>query len=112
MPSLVHVSFDFVQNRNDLPDVVEFLTHHGANLMFLDLICLQPLEVAKILDLCPQLITFAFNPDWRLPLMEDFSNTAKLVNRPHPCIKYIGLHQLNYAFGVGTRHQLVTTVSN
>jgi len=94
MPSLVHVEFDFVDTRDDIPDVIEFLVHHGADLKFLDLNCLQTLDVAAILDLCPQLETFSFNPDWRLPTIDEFPNAAKLVNSPHPNITHIGLQQL------------------
>ncbi|TFY73224.1 hypothetical protein EWM64_g10788, partial [Hericium alpestre] len=66
LPALRSFSLDFVANRHDLPDVVDFLTQHGAQLTFLDLNTLPSLDLAAILELCPELTTFAFNPDWRL----------------------------------------------
>ncbi|TBU34562.1 hypothetical protein BD311DRAFT_746380 [Dichomitus squalens] len=102
LPSLRLLSLDFINYREDFPDIIEFLTEHGQELTFLDLNCIPPLEVSSILDLCPMLETFTFNPDWRLggwehhPFLE-----SHLVNQPHANIKTIGLHHLMYAFGVG-----------
>ena len=101
LPALHHVTLDFALNRNDLPDVDEFCKRHGTNLIFLDLNCLQILDVAAILDLCPNLTTFSFNGDWRLPTTDERPTESKLTNSPHPNITTIGIHQLLYAFGVG-----------
>ncbi|KAI1793902.1 hypothetical protein LXA43DRAFT_181031 [Ganoderma leucocontextum] len=102
LPALKLVSLDFVNYREDFPDIIEFLTEHGQQLTFLDLNCIPPPDVAAILDLCPMLNTFTFNPDWRLegwehhPFLE-----SHLVHHPHANITTIGLHHLMYAFGVG-----------
>lgn len=102
LPTLRLFSLDFATYREDFPDIVEFLTEHGQQLIFLDLNCIPPLDVATILDLCPMLNTFTFNPDWRIggwehhPFLE-----SHLVNHPHSNITMIGLHHLMYAFGVG-----------
>ena len=101
LPVLHHVTLDFGLNRNDLPDVDEFCKQHGTNLTFLDLNCLLTLDVAAILDLCPNLTTFLFNGDWRLPTTDEYPMESKLTNSPHPNITTIGVHQLLYAFGVG-----------
>jgi len=114
LPSLKVLSFDCGNHRTDQPDAVGFLTAHGANLVFLDLNCIPPLDVPRILELCPALTTFCFNADWRVqPPGEEVqapgSNTSVmanqtmsiLVNHPHPNITAIGLHGLMYAFGVG-----------
>ena len=101
LPALQHVALDFALNRNDLPDVDEFCKKHGTNLTFLDLNCLQTLDVAAILDLCPNLTTFLFNGDWRLPTTDEYPMESKLTNSPHPNITTIGVHHLLYAFGVG-----------
>ncbi|EGO03152.1 hypothetical protein SERLA73DRAFT_174592 [Serpula lacrymans var. lacrymans S7.3] len=112
-PGLRSFSFDFGSNRHDLPDLVSFLAHHGTQLLLLDLDCIPPLDVCTILDMCPLLVVFSFNPDWKLPSMngndtltnanseDDFSQPVAIVNRPHEHIKHIGLHGLLYAFGVG-----------
>ncbi|KAL6310026.1 hypothetical protein BKA93DRAFT_757182 [Sparassis latifolia] len=101
MPALDNLSLDFLNYREDIPDIIEFLTHHGSNLTFLDINCIPALEVATILDLCPLLTTFCFNLDWRLPVMDNDPLRCALVHRPHANITTIGCHQLLYAFGVG-----------
>ncbi|CCL98970.1 uncharacterized protein FIBRA_00978 [Fibroporia radiculosa] len=101
IPALRSLSLDFLSYRDDLPDIVGFLTHHGAGLTYLDLNCIPALDVPTILDLCPALTTFAFNPDWRLQNADGLHGTAILVHRPHQNILTIGCHQLLYAFGVG-----------
>ena len=101
LPALHHVTLDFALIRNDLPDVDEFCKQHGTNFTFLDLNCLQTLDVAAILDLCPNLTTFLFNGDWRLPTTDERPMESKLTNSPHPNITTIGVHQFLYAFGVG-----------
>ena len=101
LPALHHVTLDFSLIRNDLPDVEEFCKQHGTNFSFLDLNCLQTLDVAAILDLCPNLTTFLFNGDWRLPATDERPMESKLTNSPHPNITTIGVHQFLYAFGVG-----------
>ncbi len=101
-PSLRFLSLDFVNYRDDLPDLVEFLTEHGSELTFLDLNCIPPLDVPTILDLCPQITTFTFNPDWRIPGWADHMFLDSfIVHQPHQNITTIGLHRLMYAFGVG-----------
>ncbi|KAI0756654.1 hypothetical protein C8Q80DRAFT_1091695 [Daedaleopsis nitida] len=102
LPALKSLSLDFVNNRDDLPDLVEFFAEHGSELTFLDLNCIPPLDIATILDLCPQLTTFTFNPDWRIPGWENHQTLDTfIVHQPHPNITTIGLHHLMYAFGVG-----------
>ena len=68
LPSLETLALDFTTYRDDLPDLVEFLHNHGAQLLYLDLNCLTEQDVRPVLDLCPSLETFAFNADWRLPM--------------------------------------------
>ncbi|KAF9650481.1 hypothetical protein BDM02DRAFT_1379388 [Thelephora ganbajun] len=101
LPALQHVTLDFALNPHDLPDVDEFCKQHGINLTFLDLNCLQIIDVAAILDFCPNLTTFLFNGDWRLPTTDEHPMESKLTNSPHPNITTIGVHQFLYAFGVG-----------
>ena len=105
LPLLRSFSFDFDANTNkdDLPDITDFLTHHGTELIFLDLNCIPTLDTATILDLCPFLTTFTFNPDWFLPQSnpDSLSDTVTIVNRPHQSIIEIGCHGLLSAFGVG-----------
>ncbi|PCH33809.1 hypothetical protein WOLCODRAFT_94220 [Wolfiporia cocos MD-104 SS10] len=102
MPSLQSLSLDFLSYRNDLPDIVDFLAHHGAHLTFLDINCIPDLDVPTILDLCPLLTTFAFNLDWRIESAHtDIWGAGTLVHRPHANITTIGCHQLLHAFGVG-----------
>ncbi|KAH7919835.1 hypothetical protein BV22DRAFT_1107950 [Leucogyrophana mollusca] len=111
LPALRSFSFNFGAERDDLPDVVGFLAAHGAQLAFLDLDCVPALDVPTILDLCPVLTTFCFNPDWRLPSPAETqgqahpqtpsTSTWTLTNRPHAHITHIGLHGLLFAFGVG-----------
>ncbi|KAF9220849.1 hypothetical protein BS17DRAFT_810496 [Gyrodon lividus] len=112
LPMLRSFSFDFGTNRHDVPDVVAFLAQHGTTLLFLDLNCIPALDVRTILDLCPTLTTFCFNPDWKIaPVPNPDANHDEpedevmlpitLANRPHEHIQHIGLHGLLYAFGVG-----------
>jgi hypothetical protein len=63
-PSLKSFSLDLDYNLIERPDIVQFLTHHGSKLIFLDIDSSHTYDVAKILDLCPLLQTFAFNADW------------------------------------------------
>ncbi|KAI0788582.1 hypothetical protein C8Q75DRAFT_719833 [Abortiporus biennis] len=99
-PCLDTLSLDYLSYRDDFPDIMEFLHNHGENLTYLDIDCIPILDVAGILDLCPNLVTFAFNPDWRLPV-NDLSQASTLVRSPHRNIQTIGCHQLLHAFGVG-----------
>ncbi|EIW64417.1 uncharacterized protein TRAVEDRAFT_25592 [Trametes versicolor FP-101664 SS1] len=102
IPLLQTLCLDFVNHRDDFPDLLEFLRMHGAQLTFLDLNIIPTLDVPTILDLCPMLITFTFNPDWRIPAWEQNSFVGpSAVRRPHANITTIGLHHLLYAFGVG-----------
>ena len=101
LPALKHVTLDYGRNAHDLPPIDEFCVQHGTNLTYLDLNCLQPIDVAAILDLCPNLTTFLFNGDWRLTLSDEHLIESRLTNSPHPSITTIGVHQLRYAFGVG-----------
>ncbi|KAI4518339.1 hypothetical protein K525DRAFT_208782 [Schizophyllum commune Loenen D] len=103
LPSLRSLSIDCGNNRTDQPDVVQFLTRHGARLLFLDLQCIPPLDMPRILHLAPALKTLCFNGDWRLPYEHGLADTptSTLVLRPHENIETVGLHGLMYAFGVG-----------
>ena len=102
MPALRTLSLDFVNHREDFPDLVEFLSEHGAELTTLELNCIPPLDVPTVLDLCPLLTTFTFNPDWHIPGWENHPHLeTPLVRAPHAHITTIGLHHLMYAFGVG-----------
>ncbi|KAH0582119.1 hypothetical protein J132_08013 [Termitomyces sp. J132] len=114
-PSLQCASFDSINHRHDQPDIVSFLTAHGAGLTYLDLNCIPTLDVPEVLDLCPKLISFSFNADWRLQPPEEAMPASgslttamattepmsTLVHTAHPNIRVIGLHGLMYAFGVG-----------
>ena len=100
LPALQHVTLNYALNPHDLPFIDEFCTQHGTNFTYLDLNCLQAIDIAAILDLCPNLTTFLFNGDWRLPLSDELME-SKLTNSPHPNISTIGVHNLLYAFGVG-----------
>lgn len=93
LPSLRGFSIDSGASALDVPDVVEFVRAHGLSLALLDLNCHPLLDVAAILDLCPNLSTFTFNADWDIP--------SELVHHPHPNLTAIGLHGLGAAFGVG-----------
>jgi len=82
----------------------------------LDLDCITALNVPIILDLCPELNTFAFNGDWHLSVPGEDGNlpeqgiksldlpkatlVSRLVRRPHEKITTIGLHGLMHAFGM------------
>ena len=97
--ALQSVAFDYGSRREELPDVIAFLQRHGVSLRFLDINCIPPLDVSRILDACPNLYTFALNPDWRI--MPNDGIASELVRVPHFNITTIGLHGLYYAFGVG-----------
>jgi hypothetical protein len=108
MPSLKSFSLDRGHVRIEQPDIVEFLTHHGSQLTFLDIYSIPAYDVARILDLCPLLQTFAFNADWLLPKSHDDDSEedpddigGPLIHQPHQHITHIGLHGLLYAFDVG-----------
>jgi len=98
-PVLLSFTLDFAAHRTNLPDVVEFLKHHGAQLTFLDLNTIPELDLPGILAACPMLKSFSFNPDWHLAFHADQNDSpATLMREPHPHITHIGLHQLLYAF--------------
>jgi hypothetical protein len=99
-PVLQSFTLDFAAHRNNLPDVVEFLKHHGAQLTFLDLNTILTLDLPGILAACPMLTHCSFNPDWRLPFHGDPGDGAPptLLGEPHPHITHLGLHQLLHAF--------------
>lgn len=99
LPDLQTFSLDSGASINDLPDVVEFLKNHGSSLALLDLNCNPLLDVATILELCPNISTFTFNCDWRIMPHDDIA--SQITRRPHPNITSIGLHGLSFAFGVG-----------
>lgn len=101
-PCLTNFSLDFLNHRDELPDVLEFLTNHGSQLTYMDINCIPTLDLPSILEVCPSLTCFSFNPDWRLPEAAGVPVEASaLVRTPHRGITTIGLHQLLYAFGVG-----------
>lgn len=99
-PVLQNFTLDFAAHRNNLPDVVEFLKSHGAQLTFLDLNTIPALDLPEVLAACPMLTSFSFNPDWHLPFHADSSDgePATLLRQPHPHITHLGLHQLLNAF--------------
>jgi hypothetical protein len=99
-PMLQSFTLDFAANRNNLPDVEEFLKHHGMQLTFLDLNTILPLDLPGILTACPMLTSFSFNPDWRLPFHADATDggPATFLREPHTRITHLGLHQLLHAF--------------
>ena len=101
LPALEHATLQYALNPHEFAPVDEFCAQHGTNLTYLDLDFLQTIDVAATLDLCPNLITFLFNGDWRLPPSDDHPMESKLTNSPHPNIITIGVHQLLSAFGVG-----------
>jgi len=101
-PALESLALDFLNYRDDSPDVMEFIEIHGGGLTFLDVNTISSLDVATVLSKCPQLTTFCFNPDWKLPPDPTvFGEASRLVRHPHHNITTIGCHQLLYAFGVG-----------
>jgi hypothetical protein len=99
LPSLRSFSVDSGMSVHDVPDVVEFLRTHGAELVLLDLNLAALVDVAAVLELCPNLATFTFNADWRVSPHDDVA--SELAKRPHTRITTVGLHGLSYAFGVG-----------
>lgn len=101
LPVLQHVTLDYALNPHELPPIDEFCMQHGTNFTYLDLNCLQTIDIAAILDLCPNLTTFLFNGDWRLFPSDEHPMESRLTNSPHPNITTVGVHQLLYAFGVG-----------
>jgi hypothetical protein len=107
LPSLRSFSLNNSITIQDPQDVVEFLKHHGSNLVLLDLNLKYIVDVPLILELCPNLHTFAFNADWRITPHNEVS--TYIVKRPHQHITTIGLHGLCYAFGVGTQYSRATT---
>jgi hypothetical protein len=100
LPALQSFTLDFASHRNNLPDVEEFLKHHGMQLTFLDLNTITALDLPAILVACPMLTSFSFNPDWRLPFHADVTDgrPATFLREPHPRITHLGLHQLLHAF--------------
>ena len=100
LPVLQSFTLDFAAHRNNLPDVEEFLKHHGMQLTYLDLNTIPAFDLAGILASCPMLTSFSFNPDWRLPFHADVNDDrpATLMREPHLRITHIGLHQLLHAF--------------
>ncbi|KAI0702523.1 hypothetical protein BC835DRAFT_1263745 [Cytidiella melzeri] len=101
-PRLNSLTLDFINYRDELPDIEAFFNNHGSQLIYLDINCIPPLNLPPVLDLCPSLSSFSFNPDWHLPRDETIPYEAsQLVRVPHHGIVTIGLHQLLYAFGVG-----------
>jgi hypothetical protein len=66
MPSLRIFSIYSGIIQYGAPDVVDFLTAHGLNLVVLDLNSNvdPPVDVPMILDICPVLTIFMFNADW------------------------------------------------
>lgn len=106
LPSLRSFSIDDSTSSQDPQDVIEFLKYHGFSLLLLDLNLKNFIDVPLVLDLCPNLQTFAFNADRRIAPHNDV--TSKIVERPHQHITTIGLHGLYYAFGVGSRYVLAT----
>jgi hypothetical protein len=101
-PRLGTLTLDFINYRDELPDIEAFFANHGSQLTYLDINCIPPINLPAVLDLCPSLSSFSFNPDWRLPREEGLHYEAsELVHLPHKGITTIGLHQLLYAFGVG-----------
>ncbi|KAH6913952.1 hypothetical protein BKA70DRAFT_1396800 [Coprinopsis sp. MPI-PUGE-AT-0042] len=97
MPALRMFSIDSGISKGPHPDVKGFLAQHGEGLKFLDLDTIFGLEIAKLLDYCPQLQTFTFNADW----ISTDEVESEIVRRPRPTITTIGLHGLSHAFGVG-----------
>jgi hypothetical protein len=106
MSSLKSFSLDLRYKSIAQSYIIQFLSHHGSKLTFLDIYSIPAYDVARILDLCPSLQTFAFNADWPLPAYpskdpEDFDNIGgPLIHQPHQHITHIGLHGLQFAFNV------------
>ncbi|TEB38425.1 hypothetical protein FA13DRAFT_1620823 [Coprinellus micaceus] len=100
MPSLRVFSYNTGSYTGAVPAVIhDFLKVHGDGLEFLDLDTYLPLEIANILDQCPQVTTFAFNADCRITPHNDVE--SEIVNRPRSNVHTIGIHGLSLAFGVG-----------
>ncbi len=98
-PVLQSFTLDFIAHRDNLPDITEFLKHHGAQLTFLDLNAIPTLNLSAILAACPMLTSFSFNPDWQLPLHHNATEgEPALLPEPHARITHLGLHQLLNAF--------------
>ncbi|KAI0305219.1 hypothetical protein B0F90DRAFT_1625294 [Multifurca ochricompacta] len=99
-PVLQSFTLDFAAHRDNLPDITEFLKHHGAQLTFLDLNTIPALDLPGILAACPMLTSFSFNPDWRLSFHAESNDDglATLMREPHSRITHLGLHQLLHAF--------------
>lgn len=106
LPMLRTFGIDNGASMQDYQDIIEFLKHHGANLLLLDLNLKNFVHIPLVLGLCPNLRTFAFNADWRITPHDNVA--SNIVDRPHSHITTIGLHGLAYAFGVGTRYLMAT----
>lgn len=114
LPVLQGFSLDFVASRHDLPDILEFLKQHGSQLYFLDLNTIPALDLSSILEACPLLTSFSFNPDWRLPFHIESNDPAAsptLIRAPHPHITHLGLHQLLHAFLPSKPRELAPTLT-
>ncbi|TFK47613.1 hypothetical protein OE88DRAFT_1665852 [Heliocybe sulcata] len=101
LPSLVSLTLDSGAIVDGLPDIPIFLMVHGLNLTYLDLNIIPPIDTPTVLDLCPNLRTFSFNPDWSPESDPLDVDVARIVRKPHEHITHIGLHELLHAFGVG-----------
>lgn len=100
LPSIRILSYAMGLYNGSVPEaILNFLRVHGNTLEFLDLDTNLPLDVATILDRCPNVSTFAFNADRRIMPNNDIE--SEIVHRPRPNIHTIGLHGLSLAFGVG-----------
>ena len=100
LPSLRTLVLDFGSVDCDIPDILDILGEHGAQLTTLDVNCRIPFDVSSILELCSNLRTFCFNLDWRLD--------GALTKTPHAHLERIGMHGLQYAFGVGIASKLAS----
>jgi hypothetical protein len=104
MPRLTSLTVDAAE-REDLPDLVEFLAAHGEHIEYLDVDGLEPFDMPALLAACPLLSTLVFNPDWRLTLpgSEDDPRAASVLTAaPHGAITRIGLRGLHDALGAST----------
>ncbi|KAF6760232.1 hypothetical protein DFP72DRAFT_100243 [Ephemerocybe angulata] len=108
MPSLKIFAYNQATYGGAVPEaILGFLKVHGDCLEFLDLDTNLPVDTRRILDLCPQVSTFAFNADNRI--MPHNDRESEVVNRPRPNIHTIGLHGLSLAFGVGPANTAMAT---
>ncbi|KAG2741871.1 hypothetical protein P692DRAFT_201842185 [Suillus brevipes Sb2] len=81
LPLLRSFSFDLDSKSEDIPDVLSFLSTHGTSLLFVDINSIPALDIHG-----PIVVT----------------------NCPHEHITHIGLHGLDFAFGVGTANAHAT----